>query len=151
MSHKPEQLASSIQRAIQELIARGFADPRIRGIITVTDVKIQPDLQHATVHVSIMPDEHEKLTMHGLQNAAPFIRREIGKVVQTRRLPQIGFQLDRSFKVQAEVLGAIERIREERERKEATGQTGPAWESPTEPIAGSDGEANNPPAPPKPS
>lgn len=161
MSHKPEQLASSIQRAVQDVITRGFADPRIRGIITVTDVKLQPDLQHASIHVSIMPEEHEELTMHGLEHAVPHIRRQIGKVVQTRRLPQIGFTLDRSIKKQAGVLSALEKVREERERKERLEQAlkGGAennWESKLErgadsgagPIAGGSGEANNAPTDP---
>ena len=63
MSRRTEQLASTLHRAIQEVIGRGFQDPRISGLITVTSVKVTEDMRSATVMVSVLPAERQNLTM----------------------------------------------------------------------------------------
>jgi ribosome-binding factor A len=121
MSRHTEQLASTIQRDLQNLLVRGLQDPRVKGLITVTGVRVTDDLTAAIVTVSVLPAEQQDLTMHGLRAAAGFLRRELGKTVQTRRLPALQFQLDESIKRGAEVLAAIDRVRAERLAKEAAG------------------------------
>mgnify|MGYP000935946673 CR=1 FL=1 len=124
MSHKHEHLQSSIEHAVREVLSRGFNDPRISGLITVTSVKVTPDHTTAFVNVSILPDEKSDLTMHGLQSAARHIRREVGELVRTRQMPDLHFRLDRSLKQQANVLTALERAKHETEGDE---QTRGAW------------------------
>ena len=121
MSRHTEQLASTIQRDLQNLLVRGLQDPRVKGLITVTGVRVTDDLTAAIVTVSVLPAEQQDLTMHGLRAAAGFLRRELGKTVQTRRLPALQFQVDESIKRGAEVLAAIDRVRAERLAKEAAG------------------------------
>ncbi len=112
-----EQTASVLQRAIQATITRGLNDPRIRGMITITNVDVAPDLAHATVYVSISPEKQGVLTLRGLQHASRHIRHLIGDHVQLRKLPQLHFRLDKSLKKQAAVLHAInEAIRNDRKR-----------------------------------
>ncbi|MCC6676811.1 MAG: 30S ribosome-binding factor RbfA [Phycisphaerales bacterium] len=107
MSRKTEQLASTLQRALQEVIARGLNDPRITGLITITSVRISPDLREAVVMVSVLPEEKQELVVHGLKHAAPHIRREIGENIRSRQLPTLHFRLDESLKKQAAVIRAI--------------------------------------------
>lgn len=113
MSRRREQLASTIQRLLQQEIARGLHDPRVRGIITITGVEISDDGKHATAGVSVLPEERESLTMHGLRAAAARLRREIMGKLRTREMPRIEFRLDRSIKTQAEVLGLINKANAE--------------------------------------
>lgn len=103
MSHRSEQIASGIQRAVQTVIGRGLHDPRVRGLVSVTRVSIDDDLSHATVFVSVLPEEHGELTMHGLRAAAVMIRSEVGKVIKVRRTPRLTFRLDDTIKRQAEL------------------------------------------------
>lgn len=136
MSHRPKQVASSLQRAIQQVINRGLQDPRVRGLITVTEVRVSDDLRDATVMVSVTPEEHETLTLHGIRSAARHIRRAAGELVRMRTLPTLHFKLDRTGKEQAKIIAAINR---------AVSDLPPAREgddtSPTEPPdAASDGE-----------
>ena len=103
MTHRTEQIASGIKRAVQTVIGRGLHDPRVRGLVSVTKVHLDDDLSHATVYVSVMPEEHGELTMHGLRAAARMIRSEVGNVIRMRRTPRLTFRLDDSIKRQAEL------------------------------------------------
>ena len=87
---------------------RGFHDPRIRGLISVTRVSVAPDLGDATIMVSVLPEAQAELTMHGLRHAASRVRSELGKRVQLRRVPRLSFKLDQSLKKEAATLAAID-------------------------------------------
>ncbi len=113
MTRRVEQVSKTLQRAIQEQLERGLSDPRIRGVITVTQVKVSPDLRVAKALVSITPEKHESLTMHGLRSAARHIRRRVGDHVAMARVPELNFELDRSLKTQRQVLEAIAQAKAE--------------------------------------
>ena len=115
MNRKELQLASSIRHAVQTVIDRGLNDPRIAGLITVTEVHVLDDGRLAHVHVSVLPAEKQPLTFKGLVAAAGHIRQEIGKAIQGRILPTLSFKIDDSTKRQAGVLQAISKIEHERE------------------------------------
>ncbi len=107
MSIRTEQIAASLRRAVQAVLSRGLHDPRIRGMITVTGVQVAPDLSEAYINVSVLPEKHETLTLHGLQHAARMIRGEVGKSVNLRRLPRIIFRLDESLKQQSRIAASL--------------------------------------------
>lgn len=109
MNHKAEQTGAAIQRAVQEVIARGLQDPRVSGLITVTNVRVTADFAQAVISFSVLPEERETLVHHGLDAAKNFIRREVGEKVRMRQLPQFVFKLDRSLKREAAVLKEINR------------------------------------------
>jgi ribosome-binding factor A len=129
MNKRPAQVASELHRAIQQVFDRGLQDPRISGVmLTVTDVRVSQDIRNATVMLSVMPQEHDELAMHGVRAAAAHIRREAGNLLALRRTPDLIFKLDRSIRKQADVLGAIARATAEREAAEqarAQGDTAP--------------------------
>jgi ribosome-binding factor A len=104
---KQEQLAHALRAAIQEVLARGLADPRIRGLITVTEVKVTTDRRDATVYVSIFPEERADLAMHGLHDAEKHVRHEAGELIRTRVMPTLTFKRDDRPKKDAAVLRAI--------------------------------------------
>jgi ribosome-binding factor A len=125
MSHRKEQVASNIQRAVQQVLGRGLADPRIRGLVTVTEVRVPPDLKTATIMISVLPEERQELTLRGIQDAARHIRHEVGDIIDMRQMPEFHFKLDLSLKRQAEAMGAIAKIAAEREQKEHKDQEKP--------------------------
>lgn len=129
-SRRPDQMASAITLAVQQIIARGLQDPRIRGLITVTGVRVTADLQEAFIHVSVLPEEQQELTLHGLRSAANRIRRESGEIIDTRQLPKFVFRLDSATKKQAAVLKELDKVREERERQESTGPSQGTFQRP---------------------
>jgi ribosome-binding factor A len=119
VSHRLEQLTAAIERGVREVMARGFSDPRIGGLITVTGVKVLPDLSRAIISVSVLPEEKQDLTFHGLASAAQYIRREVGKLVETRQLPQFEFVLDSSLKKQAAIFRELDKVKAEIQKADA--------------------------------
>ena len=113
MSRRTQQVAGELRQAVQEVLARGLSDPRVRGLVTITEVTLSNDLTQATLMVSVLPEEHEELTLHGLTAASRFIRREAAERLAMHRLPQLAFKIDRRLKRQAGVLDAIARARQE--------------------------------------
>ena len=112
---KQAQLEHALRGAVQEVVGRGLADPRIRGLITITQVEVTQDRRTATVHVSVFPEDRVELTMHGLQDASRHIRHEVGELVRTRTMPELVFKRDDRIKKEGAVLRAINLARQERE------------------------------------
>jgi ribosome-binding factor A len=113
MPHRPDQVASLIRRAVQTVLGRGLHDPRVRGLVSVTGVRVDPDLSHAAVYVSVLPAERSALALKGLERAAARIQTQVGEAVQLRRVPRLTFHLDESLKKQAEFDAAIAEIRDD--------------------------------------
>jgi ribosome-binding factor A len=111
MTQRAEKVASILWREIQNVLTRGLADPRVMGMTSVTEVSVSDDLAHATVMVSVMPEECASLTLHGLQHATQHIRTRVGKQVRLRRMPRLIFRLDKSLKKEASILAAIANAR----------------------------------------
>ncbi len=109
MSVHAQQIASVLRRAIQARLVKGLHDPRVRGMISVTEIRLTDDYSEARVYVSVLPQEHERMTLKGLHSAAGHLRREIAGEVSFRRMPRLIFKLDSSLKKQAEVNAAIRR------------------------------------------
>lgn len=109
MSHRSEQLISTLHRAVQNVITRGLNDPRISGLVSVTKIELAQDKRTATVFVSVMPGDRSALVLHGLNSAAEHIRTKVGDAVSMRRVPTLTFELDDSIKKQVELLAAIQR------------------------------------------
>jgi ribosome-binding factor A len=112
MSQRKQQRESVLLRAIQEVFSRGFADPRIRGLITVTGIKLSDDGKNATVLVSVLPEDRQELTMHGLKAASGKIRKDAMQKVRLKDMPHLEFAIDGSIKEQAELLRAINKASE---------------------------------------
>jgi ribosome-binding factor A len=71
-------------------------DPRLGGVVSITDVEISRDLQYATVYFTIYGASVEE-GLAGLTQAAGFIRRQLGRRLKMRRVPEIRFKTDGSF------------------------------------------------------
>jgi len=102
------QVESLLQRETARVLQRGLADPRIKGMVSVTKVQCSVDLKTARVLVSVTPERHEELTMHGLRDATRFIQAKVKEKVALRLVPHLRFVIDESLKKQAAVLEAIQ-------------------------------------------
>jgi len=91
-------VGAEIQAAVADLLTRGaIHDPRI-GFITLTGVKVSPDLSVAQVFYSMIgTDEQKAETKAGLEAAKGFVRREVTKRVKLRISPEVFFTFDPSL------------------------------------------------------
>jgi len=80
------------------MLTRGAVhDPGI-GFITLTRVKVSPDLQLARVYYSSLGDEKARRdTAKALERATPYLRRQVGSRVKLRRVPELTFEFDESI------------------------------------------------------
>jgi ribosome-binding factor A len=133
MTRHTQKMSTTLMRAIQDLLSRGLNDPRVRGLVSVTKVDLSPDLADAQVFCSILPAENAELAMHGLQAAAPHLRRRLSKSIRLRRVPRLTFRLDKSLKKEAKVLADIAqaRVDDDRLQSERDARQSPPEESPS--------------------
>ncbi|MGI0495180.1 30S ribosome-binding factor RbfA [Alkalinema pantanalense CENA528] len=110
------RVAEQIKREVSQLLMSGIKDDRVgTGMVSVTDVDVSGDLQHAKIFVSIYgTDEARAETMKGLQSATGYVRSVLGQRVRLRRTPEVIFVEDRSLERGTQILGLINRLTEER-------------------------------------
>ncbi len=99
------------------MLINGIKDDRVgAGMVSITDVDVAGDLQHAKIFVSIYgTDEAKAETMEGLKAAQGYVRRELGQRMSLRRTPEVTFQEDRSFDLATNVLNVLNQITAERQ------------------------------------
>ena len=94
----PNTRAARVADQIKEIVARMIAyklkDPRL-GMMTVTDVRVSGDLQHATVYYTVYGSEQEhRDSARALESAKGLVRSAVGKGIGLRLTPTIEFEPD---------------------------------------------------------
>ncbi|MBI3446034.1 MAG: 30S ribosome-binding factor RbfA [Magnetospirillum sp.] len=98
-SQRQLRVGEELRHAIAMVIERGeFRDPDLQGRpITVTEVRVSPDLRNATVFVVPLGGGEVQPILDGLKRAKAFLRHEISRMVQLRAVPDLWFQPDTTF------------------------------------------------------
>lgn len=97
MSERRAKVEELIKQELSQMILSEVKDPRV-GFVTVTGVKMTPDLREARAYISVMGDENKvKSSLAGIESAMPFFKRELGKRVRLRYMPNLTFELDKSL------------------------------------------------------
>lgn len=93
-----ERVNELIRQEISELVQRQVRDPRIPGLVSVTDVRVSPDLGHAVVYVSAPGTDAERAAaLGGLRHSSGFIKRELRSRINLRKVPDLDFRLDEAI------------------------------------------------------
>jgi ribosome-binding factor A len=110
------RVAELIKREVSQMLISEIKDDRVQvGMVSVTDVEVSGDLQHAKVFVSIYgTDEARSETMQGLKSATGFVRSELGQRIRLRRTKEVVFLEDRSIERGTQVLSLLNRLSQER-------------------------------------
>lgn len=88
------KMADRIQVTVAELLERRIKDPRL-GFVTVTDVRLSGDTQHASIFYTVFGEEEEvAASATALESAKGLIRSEVGKALGTRHVPTLEFIRD---------------------------------------------------------
>jgi len=110
-TRRRERVGELIREELSDLIRREVKDPRLSGLISVTEVVTSPDLRHARVFVSIMGTEEEKQQVEkGLAAAKGFLRKGLGERLTLRYTPDLIFQRDESIERGSRLLQLIEEV-----------------------------------------
>lgn len=101
------QVGVLLQRTLQERLVKGLNDPRYRGMVSILEVRVSPDLADATVFVSVLPAERGPLTLAALEHARGHLAAHLRKAIRLRRVPRLSFRLDDRLKKAASLESAI--------------------------------------------
>ena len=102
MNQRLQRLADQIQRELAVLIRDEINDPRLTGFVTISSVKISPDLGYADIYVTIMEkDMNDAMSkdyhiesLEVLNKASGFLRTELSHLLKTRTTPRLRFHYD---------------------------------------------------------
>jgi ribosome-binding factor A len=110
------RVAELIKREVSQMVMSGIKDDRVgAGMVSITDVTVSGDLQHAKIFVSVYgTDEARGETMDGLKAATGYVRGELGRRMRLRRTPEVVFIEDRSLERGTQMLGLINQLTQER-------------------------------------
>lgn len=103
--HRQGRMGEEIRKIISDLLFKGLKDPRLSAMISITAVEVTSDGSYATVYVSVLgmdPDKEkasaqQQDTLDALNSAKGFIRKEIGRQIKLRHVPDLIFKIDKSL------------------------------------------------------
>lgn len=103
------RVGEEMRHALVEILREGHArDPGIRDLnVTVTEVRVSPDLKNATAYVMPLGGEHAQEGVAALNHAAGFFRGQLAHRIQLRYAPAVTFALDTSFDYAERIEGLL--------------------------------------------
>ena len=121
-SRRVSRVSSLIKREVSQMLLNGIKDDRVgTGMVSVTEVDVSGDLQHAKIFVSIYgTPEAKAATMEGLKSSTGFVRRELAQRMRLRRIPELIFLEDDSLERGYYMSNLLDKISQERQNKERT-------------------------------
>lgn len=111
---RTDRLASQIVREIADILRRKLSDPRLQWV-TLTRADVSPDLRDAKIYtLTLDTGERREQTLTALRNASGFIRRELGRRLEWRVMPELVFVVDEESEQTERILNKISALRQER-------------------------------------
>ena len=104
--HRLDRINEELKKEISHIINYELKNSNVTGMISVTRVRITPDLRYAKVYVSVLNSKNLKKTLDGLKSASGFIKGRVAQTVNLRVTPQLVFEYDDS-EIQGEKIDAI--------------------------------------------
>lgn len=119
LSHRTERVAEQLREEVSQILATEVSDPGV-GLVTVSRVKVTPDLSLARVYWTLLGDAAErKKTAKALQRAAPFVRHVLAGRLSLRRVPEVQFLFDEGLAAHARVEEILHELHEQAAAREA--------------------------------
>jgi len=114
-----QRVNSLLKEVISEIVQKHVNNPKLSGLVTITNVDVSADLHHAKVYFSVIGPELEWTNTHeALQSAAGFITELAAKKVVLRYFPQLTFHSDSSVEKQMRIEKVLEEIHNEEEARD---------------------------------
>lgn len=105
------RINEELKKEISQIISFDLKNPDITGLISVTKVKITPDLKYAKVYVSLLNTKNEEKTIEAIKKSAGYIRSNIAKKVNLRVTPELVFEQDNSMEYGMKIDSILKEIK----------------------------------------
>ena len=113
------RINEELMKEISHIITYELKNPDATGMISVTKVKVTPDLKYAKVYVSFLNSKSVEKNMQGLKDSAGFIRSQVAKTVNLRITPELVFEYDDSIEHGEKIDSILKEIsKQDKELKE---------------------------------
>lgn len=108
-SQRQLRVGEELRHALAQLLRPGeLRDPALRDAnITVTEVRVSPDLHNATAFVMPLAGANADEIMAGLKRSAPFLKGRIARMVELRQVPNVAFAFDTAFDTAARIAALL--------------------------------------------
>lgn len=111
MTLRNERVRKTLMKEISDIILKSVRDPRITGVVSITDVEISHDNSFAKVFFSVFaPEDKKEKTIKALEEHVSQIRYELGKRIRLRLTPELRFIPDDSLERGTKVNEIIDKI-----------------------------------------
>jgi len=98
LSRRVERVQSLIRHELGLIVQLELKDPRIAGLVSITNVEVTPDLRRARVYFSVYGSEDdERSAVQALTSAQAYLRRELGNRLTLRYAPELELHVDHSM------------------------------------------------------
>lgn len=110
---RPLKVGEEIRHALSDIFLRGeLYDPELQGVsITVSEVRVSPDLKNATAYVMPLAGANKEEILDALNRAAPGIRYLVSEKVELRYMPRLNFKLDTSYEEAGKINALLHDVR----------------------------------------
>lgn len=109
-TNRMNRINEELKREISNIINFELNNSNVTGMISVTKVKVTPDLRYARVYVSMINSKNKKNTLAGLKQASGYIRSALAKKVNLRNTPELVFEFDETIEYGAKIDSIINEI-----------------------------------------
>ena len=108
---RADKVGDQIRVEISDILLKDLKDPRI-GFVTITKVAVSDDLRQAKVYYSVFGGEQAKEdSEQGLESATGYIKRELGRRMRLKYMPEITFHFDDSLEYGAHIEELLQRVK----------------------------------------
>ncbi len=107
------RINEELKKEMSHIISFELKNPDVTGLISVTKVKITPDLKYAKVYISMLNSKNENRTIEALKNSAGFIRSLIAKRINLRITPELVFEKDDSMEYGMKIDSILEELKKD--------------------------------------
>ena len=114
MSERIRKVESRLQEIVGEEVG-SLSDPRIKGLVTVTNVRVSPDLRQATIFYSLLSGEDVEGAREGLQSSAGRIQATVGAQTRLKHTPRLRFEQDPVVENASRIEAALKKLNGTRE------------------------------------
>lgn len=111
MSHRLDKVSSLIKEELSLIFLHKLQDPKL-SLITVTNVKVSPDLKHTKIYISVFDKEKREKVLESVNELKGLIRTQLAGRIQLRFVPELHFFIDDTMDYVEKMEGLFKKIHE---------------------------------------
>lgn len=111
-SHRIDKVERLIKEEVSSIFLQKLQNPQL-GFLTITNVKVSPDLKQAKIYISVFEREKRELVLDKIQSKVGFIRAELAQRIRIKFTPELKFFLDDTLDYVEKIEGLIDKIHKE--------------------------------------